>query len=159
VLLEGKDQGERAFELSGGQLDYRWRKARKAAGLTPEGRCEDGVRLKDLRHTFAVRYMKSGGSIAGLQGRLGHARGKQSMRYARHEVEETTDMEQAAESMGLQVPDGLKDELPERDEDAQQGDTIPAWWFDHDAPPRLEGEELAVPARKDGGEHGAVERA
>lgn len=154
LLLKDKDQSDRAFELSGGQLDYRWRKARKAAGLTPEGGYEDGVRLKDLRHTFAVHYMKSGGSIAGLQGRLGHARGKQSMRYARHEVEETTDMEQAAESMGLQMPDWLKDELPERNEDAEKGDTIPAWWFDNEAPPRLEGEELEVPARKAGGEHG-----
>jgi len=76
------------------------------------------------------------------------------MRYARHEVEETTDMEQAAQSMGLEMPDWLKDELPERDSDETEGGTIPAWWFDPDAPPRLEGEKLDVPARENGGEHG-----
>lgn len=154
LLLEDKGQSERAFELTEGQLDYRWRKAREAAGLTEAGGYEDGVRLKDLRHTFAVHYMKGGGSIAGLQGRLGHARGKQSMRYARHEVEETTDMEKAAQSMGLEMPDWLKDELPEREQEAKQSDTIPAWWFDPEAPPRVDGETLDVPARKDGGEHG-----
>jgi hypothetical protein len=154
LLLEGKSAGEKAFELTRSQLDYRWRRAREAAGLTPEGGFKDGVRLKDLRHTFAVHYMKGGGSIAGLQGRLGHARGKQSMRYARHEVEETTDMEKAARSMGLEMPEWLKNELPERDPKTSEGDTIPAWWFDPDAPPRLEGENLPVPAREDGGEHG-----
>jgi integrase len=158
LLLEGKSAGETAFELTRGQLDYRWRRAREAAGLTPEGGFEDGVRLKDLRHTFAVHYMKGGGSIAGLQGRLGHARGRQSMRYARHEVEETTDMEQAAQSMGLEMPEWLKDELPQRDSKTSEGGTIPAWWFDPDAPPRLEGKELDVPAREGdsskGGEHG-----
>ena len=154
LLLEGKERGEKAFELTSGQLNYRWRKARQAAGLTPEGGFKDGVRLKDLRHTFAVHYMKGGGSIAGLQGRLGHARGKQSMRYARHEVEETTDMKKAARSMGLEMPEWLKDELPERDAEEAAGGTIPAWWFGPDAPPRLEGEKLPVPAREDGGEHG-----
>lgn len=154
LLLEGKGPGEKAFELTAGQLNYRWRKAREAAGLTPEGGFEDGVRLKDLRHTFAVHYMKGGGSIAGLQGRLGHSRGKQSMRYARHEVEETTDMERAAQSMGLEMPDWLKDELPDRGDTEHQSDMMPAWWFDPEAPPRVDGKELPVPAREDGGEHG-----
>jgi len=158
LLLEGKERGEKAFDLTSGQINYRWRKAREASGLTPEGGFEDGVRLKDLRHTFAVHYMKGGGSIAGLQGRLGHARGKQSMRYARHEVEETTDMEKAAASMGLEMPDWLKDELPDRDAKEAAGGTIPAWWFDSEAPPRVDGEELDVPARESdsssGGEHG-----
>lgn len=154
LLLEGKSAGETAFELTRGQLDYRWRKARTAAGLTEEGGFKDGVRLKDLRHTFAVHYMKGGGSIAGLQGRLGHARGGQSMRYARHEVEERTDMEQAAQSMGLEMPEWLKSELPERDSKTSEGGTIPAWWFDPQAPPRLKGEKLDVPARESGGEHG-----
>ena len=55
TLLEGRSPEERAFRLSKGQLDYRWRKARKTAGLTPENGYEAGVRLKDLRHTFAAR--------------------------------------------------------------------------------------------------------
>jgi len=62
LLLEGKGPSETAFDLSKGQLDYRWRKAREHAHLTPEHGFEDGVRLKDLRHTFAVHYMRSGGT-------------------------------------------------------------------------------------------------
>ena len=60
TLLEGRSPEERAFRLSKGQLDYRWRKARKAAGLTPENGYDDGVRLKDLRHTFAAHYLRGG---------------------------------------------------------------------------------------------------
>lgn len=53
-------------------------------------------------------------TIDALPRRLGHSRGEQSMQYARHEIEETTDMEKAAQLMGLQIPDRLKDELPDR---------------------------------------------
>ena len=74
MLLEDRGPEERAFHLSKGQLDYRWRKARKAAGLTPENGYDDGVRLKDLRHTFAAHYLRGGGNIAGLMGRLRHSR-------------------------------------------------------------------------------------
>jgi integrase len=162
LLLEDKEPAETAFDLSRGQLDYRWRKARQHAGLTPEGGFEDGVRLKDLRHTFAVHYMKSGGSIAGLQGRLGHSRGEQSMMYARHEVQETSDMQRAAQSMGLTLPKEIKSELPEPDEEEQTRDSIPAWWFDPDASPRLidgdEEEILPVPDRKDEGPGGGGRR-
>jgi hypothetical protein len=63
-------------------------------------------------------------------------------------------MEQAAQSMGLEMPEWLKDELPQRDPKKSEGETIPAWWFDPGAPPRLDGENLDVPARESGGEHG-----
>ncbi len=161
-LLFKHNSGDTAFDLRKGQLDYRWRKARRIAGLTPEDGFEDGVRLKDLRHTFAVHYMKGGGSIAGLQGRLGHSRGAQSMMYARHEVEETTDMEEAAKSMGLTLPDALREELPDRSSPEQTENSIPAWWFDPDEPPRrIDGEEdetLSVPARKSEGKGGGGRR-
>lgn len=154
LLFEGKRSGEKAFDLTKGQLDYRWRKAREVAGLTPEGGFENGVRQKDLRHTFAVHYMRGGGSIAGLQGRLGHSRGAQSLMYARHESKQVSDMQQAAQSMGLELPRWLKDELPERQSDGEATvSPVPAWWFDREAPPRVvvEGDEdeiLDVPARK-----------
>lgn len=47
------------------QIDYRWRKARKQARLTPENGYDHGVRLKDPRHTFAAHY----GDLAGLMDR------------------------------------------------------------------------------------------
>jgi integrase len=150
VLLEGKDAGEKAFSLTKGQLDYRWRKAREHAGLTPEEGYEDGVRLKDLRHTFAVHYTRSGGSVAQLKGRLGHSREAQSVMYASHELEGASDMKQAAQSMGLALPDWLKEELPEQDTSEEAKRRVPAWWYDPEAPPRIDGKTLPVPERADG---------
>ncbi|WP_118830591.1 hypothetical protein [Salinibacter ruber] len=45
-------------------------------------------------------------------------------------------------------------QVADRGAAAHQSDTMPAWWFDPEAPPRVDGEELPIPARKDGGEHG-----
>jgi hypothetical protein len=151
VLLEGRKPGEKAFRLSKGQLDYRWRKARKDAGLTPENGYEDGVRLKDLRHTFAAHYVQAGGNIAGLKGRLRHKREAQSLMYARYETNGNDDMQKAAEAMGLELPDRMEEDLTEPESEDESDLRIPEWWFDLSEPPRLPGsdgpEMLDVPKR------------
>ncbi|MCS3676326.1 integrase [Salinibacter ruber] len=151
MLLKDRRPEERAFRLSKGQLDYRWRKTRKAAGLTPENGYEDGVRLKDLRHTFAAHYLRGGGNIAGLMGRLRHSREEQSLMYGRHETNGHSDMESAAEAMGLELPDRLKEDLSEPESEGRSDWQIPEWWFDRSEPPRLPGEDgpeiLDVPDR------------
>jgi integrase len=151
MLLEDRRPEERAFRLSKGQLDYRWRKARKAAGLTPENGYEEGVRLKDLRHTFAAHYLRGGGNIAGLMGRLRHSREEQSLMYGRHETNGHSDMQGAAEAMGLELPDPLKEDLSEPESNGRADWKIPEWWFDPSEPPRLPGEDgpeiLDVPDR------------
>ena len=150
-LLKSREPEERAFRLSKGQLDYRWRKARKAAGLTPENGYEEGVRLKDLRHTFAAHYLRGGGNIAGLMGRLRHSREEQSLMYGRHETNGHSDMQSAAEAMGLDLPDRLKEDLSEPESNGRADWEIPEWWFDRSEPPRLPGEDgpefLDVPDR------------
>ncbi len=151
VLLEDRRTEERAFRLSKGQLDYRWRKARKAAGLTPQNGYEDGVRLKDLRHTFAAHYLRGGGNIAGLKSRLRHNREEQSLMYARHDTNGHSDMQGAAEAMGLELPEQLEADLPEPDSEEDSQLEISEWWFDPSEPPRLPGEDgpeiLDVPDR------------
>lgn len=150
-LLEGRKPGEEAFRLSKGQLDYRWRKARKDAGLSPENGYEDGVRLKDLRHTFAAHYVQAGGNIAGLKGRLRHKREAQSLMYARYETNGNEDMQKAAEAMGLELPDRMEENLTEPESEDESELQIPEWWFDRSEPPRLPGDDgpeiLDVPKR------------
>lgn len=62
--------------------------------------------------------------IAGLQGRLGHSHRKQSMRHARHEDGEVSNMERAAQSTELVMP-GWMEELPKRDEEARDSQIVP----------------------------------
>lgn len=141
-VLIGEHGGEDSiFQMSKGQIDYRWRKARKNAGLTPEDGYEDGVRLKDLRHTFAAHYLRAGGNLAGLMGRLRHSREEQSLMYARHQTSGNDDMKEAAEAMGLELPGRLKDELGEPEQKEETELELPNWWFDPSAPPRLPGED------------------
>ena len=151
TLLKSRRPEEKVFRLSKGQLDYRWRKARKAAGLTPENGYDDGVRLKDLRHTFAAHYLQGGGNIAGLMGRLRHSREEQSLMYGRHETNGHSDMQSAAEEMGLDLPGRLKEDLSEPESENRADWEIPEWWFDPSEPPRLLGEDgpeiLDVPGR------------
>lgn len=162
VLLQDRNTDQKAFRLSRGQLDYRWRKARRDAGLTPENGYEKGVRLKDLRHTFAAHYVRAGGNLAGLMGRLRHKREAQSLMYARYETSGISDMEQAAAAMGLKLPDRLRKNLTEPDVEGRTKLEIPAWWFDPSEPPRLMGagepEMLDVPKRggQGGGRKGLV---
>lgn len=142
VLLEGKAARETAITLTKGQIDYRWRKARSQAKLTKAHGFESGVRLKDLRHTFAAYYLRAGGNIAGLMSRLRHEREAQSLMYGRYETKGTRDMQQAAEAMGLRLPDRLRAQLDEPDQNPAPGaGAIPGWWFDASEPPRIPGED------------------
>lgn len=130
VLSDGKGPDERIFELTSGQITHRWAAARTKAQLTKSSGYHADVRIKDLRHTFSVHYLKSGGNVAGLQHRMGHVRGTQSLDYARHETRGIDDMEAAAEAMGLRLPAHLRAELPARAVSPEQQHEIPAWWFD-----------------------------
>lgn len=135
-----EDAQASAFALTKGQLDYRWLKARRHAGLTPENGYEDSVRLKDLRHTFAAHYVQAGGDVAGLMGRLRHQRESQSLMYARYETTGSSDMEAAASSMGLELPEEMQDELQPPEQEESSAPEIPEWWFDQSEPPRVEKE-------------------
>lgn len=135
LLSSGKDPNDLLFSLSKGQVAYRWRLAREAALLTREKGFHDTARQKDFRHTFAVHYLKSGGNLASLAGRMGHAREAQSLAYARHEARGTSDMEAAAEAMGLKLPARLLDSLTRPQTAAAPDLEMPLWWFDRSAPP------------------------
>ncbi len=142
---------DRILTLTRGQLNYRWRLARTAAGLTEEEGFRADVRIKDLRHTFAVHYLKGGGNLAGLMGRMGHTRGVQSLAYAKHERRGLDDMEEAARALGLALPDRLYTELeelaPRPGEVESEAPELPSWWFDRHALPRLDDGELSVVPR------------
>lgn len=130
--------------LTRGQLNYRWRLARTSAGLTTETGYRETVRLKDLRHTFAAHYLKGGGNIGALAGRMGHDREAQSLQYARHEASGSADMEGTARSLGLTLPPALVAELdrvaPWNGDTAEAAAPVemPGWWFDRNAAPRTD---------------------
>ena len=132
--LRGADH---LFTLTSQQIYFRWRAAREAAGLSKKSGFPHDVRTKDLRHTFAVHYLRGGGNLAGLQSRLGHKRAEQSMAYAKHEEDSRSDMEAAAGSMGLRLPENLAAHLPAPSEAEAEDYEMPEWWFDRDAPPSI----------------------
>lgn len=146
-LTDGRAPEDSVVSLSRSQLNYRWRKAREAAKLTVETGFRTDVRLKDLRHTFAVHYLKGGANVAALSNRMGHLQQIQSLAYAKHETRGTDDVEAASASMGLQLPPRLAAELEQRaprpGSTASQTLEMPAWWFDRHALPRIEGEEVS----------------
>jgi hypothetical protein len=84
-------------------------------------------------------------------GRLRHSREEQSLMYGRHETNGHSDMQSAAEAMGLELPDRLEEDLSEPESEGQSDWEIPEWWFDRSEPPRLPGEDgpeiLDVPDR------------
>ena len=69
-VIPGAKPGAR---LSG--LDHVWRSVREEAGLT-------GVRLHDLRHSFASRALALGEGLPVIAKLLGHARIETTARYA-----------------------------------------------------------------------------
>lgn len=145
LLSDGRDESEPVLSLTRGQLSHRWRKARTAARLTEATGFQTDVRLKDLRHTFAVHYLQGGGSIGGLGNRMGHRELTQTLAYAKHEVTGVGDMEGAARSLGLELSPALEARLDQlvgqADADVALEDVeMPAWWFDRGAAPRVEDE-------------------
>lgn len=64
-----------------GNLFFPWDKVRKEAGL-------DGLRMHDLRHTFASNLVNSGQSIYVVSKLLGHSQLKTTARYS-HLADET----------------------------------------------------------------------
>ncbi|MCY3629605.1 MAG: tyrosine-type recombinase/integrase [Bacteroidota bacterium] len=75
-----------------------WRKVRRVAGL-------DGVRLHDLRHTFASHAMISKIPLPVVMRLLGHSRERMTLRYAHVSDSET---EAAAERIGIALDSVLR---------------------------------------------------
>ena len=83
-----------------------WRKVRRSADL-------DGVRLHDLRHTFASHAVMSGVPLPVVARLLGHAHVRMTLRYAHVSDRE---IESAAERVGAAIALQLRavDEVPTR---------------------------------------------
>ncbi|WP_066273218.1 tyrosine-type recombinase/integrase [Hydrogenophaga palleronii] len=77
-----------------GNLHHQWDAIRKRAGL-------DGVRIHDLRHSFASNLVNSGRSIYEVGKLLGHSQVKTTQRYAHlSDTVLMSAMEEAANSVG-----------------------------------------------------------
>ncbi len=137
VLAEGKGANQRLFTMTSSQVGHRWRLAREAADLTRSTGWHDDLRIKDLRHTFGVHYLRAGGNIATAMARFGHRRGEQTLAYAKHEARGRDDMERAAASMGLgQLPRELEAKLARPDDMEGEIPEVPVWWFHRHAGPQ-----------------------
>ena len=84
--------GPRTLDLS------LWRKVRREAGLA-------GVRLHDLRHTFASQAVLAGVALPVVSQLLGHAGARMTLRYA-HVADR--DVEAAAERVGAGLAEALR---------------------------------------------------
>jgi integrase len=79
-------------------LHFPWDRIRRRAGLV-------GVRLHDLRHSFASFLVNQGISLYVVQGLLGHSHSRTTQRYA-HLAQQT--LQNAAEVVGLIVSSGTQ---------------------------------------------------
>lgn len=78
-----------------GNLHHQWDAIRKQAGL-------DGVRIHDLRHSFASNLVNSGRSIYKVGRLLGHTQVKTTQRYAHlSDTVLMSAMEEAANAVAL----------------------------------------------------------
>ncbi|MDO9433974.1 MAG: site-specific integrase [Hydrogenophaga sp.] len=77
-----------------GNLHHQWDAVRRRAGL-------DGVRMHDLRHSFASNLVNSGRSIYEVGRLLGHSQVKTTQRYAHlSDAVLMSAMEEAANAVG-----------------------------------------------------------
>ena len=82
-----------------GNLHHQWDAIRKQAGL-------DGVRIHDLRHSFASNLVNSGRSIYEVGRLLGHTQVKTTQRYAH--LSDTVLMSAMEEAANAVAPVGMK---------------------------------------------------
>ncbi len=81
-----------------GNLHHQWDAIRKSAGL-------DGVRIHDLRHSFASNLVNSGRSIYEVGRLLGHTQVKTTQRYAH--LSDTVLMSAMEEAANAVAPVGM----------------------------------------------------
>lgn len=80
-LPKDADKDRRLFTLDSNQVDYRWRKARKAAGVK-------GLHFHDLRHEGLSRMAEKGLTIGELAEQSGHRTAQVLLRYVNAKVSE-----------------------------------------------------------------------
>lgn len=83
ALPEGAEPGRRLLRLDANMVDYRWRKARKAAGVT-------GLHFHDLRHEGVSRMAEKGLNIGELAEQSGHRTAQVLLRYVNARVSEVS---------------------------------------------------------------------
>jgi integrase len=81
ALPKDAAKDRRLFTLDANQVDYRWRSARKAAGVT-------GLHFHDLRHEGLSRMAEKGLTIGELAEQSGHRTAQVLLRYVNAKVSE-----------------------------------------------------------------------
>lgn len=75
IMVQGRDPGEKIFDITTGGTYKMLQKYLKDAGITIPCNCHD------LRHTFAVHCLRAGINIRNIQIWLGHARLDETAKY------------------------------------------------------------------------------
>lgn len=78
---EGEPEDQKLFRLNAQQVDYRWRKARKAAKVK-------GLRWHDLRHEGISRMAEKGLNVGELREQSGHRTAQVLLTYVNAKVSE-----------------------------------------------------------------------
>jgi integrase len=95
----GRTAGDRLFPLTEGQARDAWEAVRVEVG-------RPGLRFKDLRHIFAIDYLKGGPALRQLQGALGHDCMDPTMRYIGYEPSTSPErMAAAQQASGIDFAD------------------------------------------------------
>jgi len=83
ATLRNGDGERRLLRLDGNQVDYRWRTARKVAGVK-------GLHFHDLRHEGLSRMAEKGLTIGELAEQSGHRTAQVLLRYVNARVSEVS---------------------------------------------------------------------
>ena len=94
VLAEGKEAEEPVFSIRYMDLDYVWKKARRAAEL-------EHVRFKDLRAQSAIYGEEAGVPLTVLSRHMGHSRERMTQRYQQRQTSLATNHLEAIEAAML----------------------------------------------------------